>query len=156
MAKKPADPQTFLWEGKDRSGNKSKGKIDADSLAAAKNLLRNQGISVKRVRKQSSFTLFNKANAEIKPLDIAFFTRQMATMMKAGVPIVQALDIVSGGMEKNKMKSLINTVKSDVSGGLDLSSSLGKYPLHFDDLFCNLVAAGERSGALEQMLDRLA
>ncbi|WP_372835811.1 type II secretion system F family protein, partial [Pontibacterium sp.] len=92
----------------------------------------------------------------IKPLDIAFFTRQMATMMKAGVPLLQGLEIVSNGTEKNKLKDMIKSIRNDVNGGVDFSAALSKFPQYFDDLFCNLVSAGEQSGALEQMLDRLA
>ncbi len=156
MATKELQLNTFLWEGKDKNGNRSQGKIDAESQSAAKALLRKQGINPQKVRKKSSVSLFSKANSPIKPLDIAFFTRQMATMMKAGVPLLQGLDIVSNGIEKNKMKQMMQTIKADVNSGLDFSSALTKYPDYFDDLFCNLVAAGEKSGALEAMLDRLA
>jgi type IV pilus assembly protein PilC len=156
MATKELTKYTFVWEGKDKSGNKSQGKIEAENLSAAKAILRNQNIAVKKLRKESSLGLFSNANKPIKPLDIAFFTRQVATMMKAGVPLLQGLDIVAGGIEKNKMKAMIKQVKSDVNGGLDFSTALSKFPEQFDSLFCSLVAAGEKSGSLEQMLDRLA
>jgi len=146
---------TFAWQGKDKSGNVSKGKIDADSLAVAKSLLRKQGINPTKVTKERAL-MFGSRNKAIKPLDIAFFTRQMATMMKAGVPLLQGLEIVGNGAEKVKLKELIYAVRSDVNGGTDLSTALSKHPQYFDDLFCSLVKAGESSGALETMLDRIA
>lgn len=156
MASKEPQAVSFLWEGKDKNGNRSQGKIEATTPSAAKALLRNQGINPQKIRKESNIGLFSKANAPIKPLDIAFFTRQMATMMKAGVPLLQGLEIVSNGTEKNKLKDMIKSIRNDVNGGVDFSAALSKFPQYFDDLFCNLVSAGEQSGALEQMLDRLA
>ncbi|MGB0204586.1 MAG: type II secretion system F family protein [Neptuniibacter sp.] len=153
---KEAKLQTFTWKGKDKNGNFSKGKIDAQSVALAKAQLRKQGIIPSGVRKQTNAGLFSNANKPIKPVDIAFFTRQMATMMKSGVPLLQGLDITAGGIEKNKLKDIVYSIKNDVNSGTDFSSALAKYPEHFDDLFCNLVHAGEQSGALEQMLDRIA
>ncbi|KAA0875486.1 type II secretion system F family protein [Nitrincola tapanii] len=147
---------TFNWEGKDRSGNRSKGKIDAENIAAAKALLRKQGINPGKVAKQSSFSLFNSKAKPIKPLDIAFFTRQMATMMKSGVPLIQGLEIVANGAEKIKLKELIYEIRGDVSSGTDFSTALSRHPKYFDDLTCSLVRAGEQSGALETMLDRIA
>lgn len=147
---------TFAWQGKDKSGNLSKGKIDARDIADAKRLLRRQGINPGKVSRERTSILGGRRNKAIKPLDIAFFTRQMATMMKAGVPLIQGLEIVAGGAEKVKLKELIYTVRSDVSGGSDLSRALAKHPNHFDDLFCSLVKAGEASGQLETMLDRIA
>ncbi len=155
MATKEAKPVSFVWEGKDKSGNKSKGKIDAENIAFAKAMLRKQGIIPSKVAKERT-SLFSSAGKKIVPLDIAVFTRQLATMMKAGVPLIQAFDIVAGGVEKDQMKKLIYEVKNDVASGGNLASSLGKHPRHFDDLFCNLVQAGEQSGALETMLDRIA
>lgn len=156
MAAKEQQVVHFLWEGKDKNGNRSQGKIEAINPSAAKALLRNQGINPQKIRKESNIGFFSKANAAIKPLDIAFFTRQMATMLKAGVPLLQGLEIVSNGTEKNKLKDMIKSIRNDVNGGIDFSAALTKFPEYFDDLFCNLVAAGEQSGALEQMLDRLA
>lgn len=148
--------QTFTWKGKDKNGNSSKGKIDAPSIALAKAQLRKQGIIPSGVKKKVNSSLFSDANKPIKPVDIAFFTRQMATMMKSGVPLLQGLEITAGGIEKNKLKDIVYSIKNDVNSGTDFSSSLTKYPEHFDDLYCNLVNAGEQSGALEQMLDRIA
>jgi type IV pilus assembly protein PilC len=153
---KEAKRITFAWQGKDKSGNKSKGKIDAESIAAAKMLLRKQGINPSRVAKDRGSLFSGGRNKPIKPLDIALFTRQMATMMKAGVPLIQGLEIVGNGAEKVKLKELIYKIRADVSGGSDFSSALAKHPDYFDDLFCSLVKAGESSGQLETMLDRIA
>ena len=147
---------TFHWEGKDRSGNKSKGKIDAENVALAKSLLRKQGITPSKVGKQTSLSMFGNRNRPIKPLDIAFFTRQMATMMKSGVPLLQGLEIVANGTEKIKLKEMIYSIRNDVNGGTDFSTALSRHPKHFDELTCSLVEAGEQSGALETMLDRIA
>ncbi|MBS97280.1 MAG: type II secretion system protein F [Oceanospirillaceae bacterium] len=153
---KEASRKTFEWQGKDKSGNDSKGKIDAESIASAKALLRKQGINPNKVKKESSLSLGGKRNKPIKPLDIAFFTRQMATMMKAGVPLIQGLDIVGQGAEKVKLKELIYDIRGDVAGGTDFSTALSRHPLYFDDLFVSLVRSGEASGQLETMLDRVA
>ncbi|PIE23508.1 MAG: type II secretion system protein F [Neptuniibacter caesariensis] len=153
---KDAKLQTFSWQGKDKSGNQSKGKIDAASLPLAKAQLRKQGILPTKVAKDRGAGLFSSESKPIKPVDIAFFTRQMATMMKSGVPLLQGLEITAGGVEKKKLKDIIYDIKNDVNGGLDFSAALAKHPDHFDDLFCSLVNAGEQSGALETMLDRIA
>jgi type IV pilus assembly protein PilC len=153
---KEASRKTFEWQGKDKSGNDSKGKIDAENIASAKALLRKQGINPNKVKKESSLNLGGKRNKPVKPLDIAFFTRQMATMMKAGVPLIQGLDIVGQGAEKVKLKQLIYDIRGDVAGGTDFSTALSRHPLYFDDLFVSLVRAGEASGQLETMLDRVA
>lgn len=157
MAKKAADktPLTFNWEGKDKSGNFSKGAINAESLTEAKALLRRQGILPKKVRKQT-YSLFSNHNKSIKPVDIALFTRQTATMLKSGVPLLQGFDIVANGVDKAKMKQVIYDLKADVSGGTSFSRALERHPKYFDDLYCNLVHAGESSGSLEDMLERVA
>lgn len=154
-ATKDVKKYTFNWYGKDKSGNASQGKIDAENLTAAKSLLRHQGINPLKVTRQRS-SLLSKQNRAIKPLDIAFFTRQLATMMKAGVPMLQALDIVADGVDKLKLKALIRNIRQDVNDGSDLSSALAKNPKYFDDLFCSLIRSGEQSGSLETMLDRIA
>ncbi|SEA51225.1 type II secretion system F family protein [Marinobacterium iners] len=146
---------TFAWQGKDKSGNVSKGKIDAVDLASAKALLRRQGINPHRIKREST-SLFSSRNKPIKPVDIAYLIRQLATMMKAGVPLLQALDLVGNGAEKVKLKKLIYDVKGDVNSGLDFAGSLSRHPDHFDSLVCSLVQAGEQSGSLETMLDRIA
>jgi type IV pilus assembly protein PilC len=146
---------TFNWQGKDKSGNASKGKLDAPDIATAKALLRKQGINVKKVSKES-ISLFSDKSKPIKPADIAYFTRQVATMMRAGVPLIQGMDIVANGVEKTKVKDLINEVRTSVNGGQDFAQSLAEHPKYFDTLYCNLVSAGEQSGSLETMLDRIA
>ncbi|GGK76821.1 type II secretion system F family protein [Amphritea balenae] len=157
MAKKSADkaPTTFNWEGKDKSGNPSKGSINAASLSEAKAQLRKQGIMPKKVRKQTH-SMFSSHNKPVKPLDIALFTRQMATMLKSGVPLLQGFDIVANGVEKAQMKKIIFDLKADVNGGTNFAKALERHPKHFDDLYRNLVDAGESSGALETMLERIA
>ncbi|MCJ8340485.1 MAG: type II secretion system F family protein [Pseudomonadales bacterium] len=156
MASKTKKIFTFTWAGLDKSGNSSKGKIQAASLAEAKALLRRQGVAPRKVSKESSFSLFSARGQSIKPVDIAFFTRQVATMLKAGVPLIQGLEIVATGVEKDKLKKLILDIRDSVNSGQDLASSMARHPLYFDDLYCSLVAAGEQSGALETMLDRIA
>ncbi len=155
IKKKEKLPVTFSWEGKDKTGNLSKGTINAENLTIAKAQLRRQGIVPRKVRKQSQ-SFFSKATKPIKPLDIALFTRQMATMLKSGVPLLQGFDIVSNGVEKLQLKKVIHELKSDVNSGTSFARALEKHPKYFDELFCNLVQAGEQSGSLETMLDRIA
>lgn len=155
VAKKAPKKVTFNWQGKDKSGNTSKGRIDAVNLAEAKALLRKQGIKPGKVGKDRS-SLFSAKNKAVKPADIAYFIRQLATMMKAGVPLLQAMDIVANGSEKEKLKAMIYEIRNDVNGGSDLSQAFERHPEYFDDLVCSLIHAGEQSGALETMLDRIA
>ena len=155
MATSAARNDTFVWNGIDRSGRSSTGEIRAATPAMAKAQLRRQGIQPKNVRKKSK-PLFGGQGKPIKPADIAVFTRQLATMLKAGVPLVQSFDIVAEGAEKPRMKELVSNVRNDVASGSGLAPSLAKYPRLFDDLFCSLVASGEDSGTLETMLDRVA
>ncbi|MFV0278629.1 MAG: type II secretion system F family protein [Parahaliea sp.] len=146
----------FVWNGTDKNGRATKGEIFASSTSMARAQLRRQGIKTKSVRKKAK-PLFSAGKGKpIKPADIAIFTRQLATMMKAGVPLVQSFDIVGEGLEKASMRDMVNSIKNDVASGSGLAPSLAKYPRHFDDLFCNLVASGESSGTLEVMLDRVA
>lgn len=156
MAAKQKKSVTYNWQGKDKSGNTSKGKIDATDVATAKALLRKQGILPKKLAKESSISFLGDKNKPIKPLDIAYFTRQIATMMRAGVPLLQGMDIVANGVEKTKVKELIQDIRSSVNGGQDFAASLADHPKYFDALYCSLVSAGEQSGALETMLDRIA
>tara|TARA_R110002126_G_scaffold97854_2_gene227650 strand:+ start:89 stop:1354 length:1266 start_codon:yes stop_codon:yes gene_type:complete len=144
----------FKWEGKDRKGTKVTGEIQGSNAALIKTQLRKQGILVTKINKKSS--LFGKRQKKIKPLDIAFFTRQLATMMESGVPIIQAFDIIVEGAENPRFAKLISEIKTDVAAGNTLASSLAKHPQYFDDLFCNLVDSGEQSGRLEALLDRIA
>jgi len=144
----------FLWEGTDRNGKKVKGKATAASEAAVRADLRRQGVVPSRIRKQSG-GLF-KGGGKIEAADISIFSRQLATMLAAGIPLVQSFEIVGSGHENAAMQKLIMAVKADVEGGSSLAEALAKHPLHFDDLFVNLVEAGEQAGALETLLDKIA
>ena len=143
----------FTWEGRDRAGKKVKGKVVAANETAVRAELRRQGVVPTRVKKQSM--LFRK-QGRVTAADIAIFSRQMATMMTAGIPLVQSFDIIGAGHENPAMQKLIFAIKGEVEGGTSLADSLAKHPLHFDDLFVNLVAAGEQAGALETLLDKIA
>jgi len=143
----------FNWEGTDRRGKRVKGKTVAASEAAVRAELRRQGVVPLRVRKET--VLFQK-KGKVTPGDIAIFSRQLATMLSAGIPLVQAFDIVGNGHDNPAMQKLIFAVKQDVEGGSALAEALAKHPLHFDDLFVNLVEAGEQAGALETLLDKIA
>ncbi|MEM9207840.1 MAG: type II secretion system F family protein [Pseudomonadota bacterium] len=144
----------FLWEGTDRKGNKIKGKSMASTEEAVRADLRRQGVVPSRIRKQSK-GLFAKSS-KITTGDIAIFSRQLATMLTAGIPLVQAFEIVGNGHENPGMQKLILAVKGDVEGGSSLAEALAKHPLYFDDLFVNLVESGEQAGALETLLDKIA
>ena len=145
----------FVWSGTDRNGRKSAGELLAASAAIARVQLRKQGVTTK-ILKRKPKPLFSLGGKPIKAADIAIFTRQLATMMKAGVPIVQAFDIVAEGTDHEKMRELTTTIRTDVASGTGLAATLAKHPMYFDDLFCALVASGENSGTLEVMLDRVA
>ena len=144
----------FVWSGSDRTGRSAQGEISAPSIAIAKAQLRRQGINAKRVKKKPA-ALFNFGN-NITSTDIAIFTRQLATMTRAGVPMVQSMDIVMDGTDKPLMKDLVRQVRNDVSGGAPVATALKKHPKLFDELYCSLISAGETSGTLEVMLDRIA
>ena len=143
----------FAWEGKDKKGNKIRGRILAVSEQDARADLRRQNIVPTKVRKQSS--LFS-TGGKPSPMDIAVFSRQLATMLAAGIPLVQAFEIVGVGHEKPSMQKLILDIKTNIEGGSSLHESLKKHPLYFDDLYVNLVEAGEQAGALESLLDKVA
>jgi type IV pilus assembly protein PilC len=145
----------FVWEGTDKQGRRAKGEIASSNPAIAKAELRKQGINATRVRKKGSGLSFSSGKS-INSADISLFTRQMATMMRAGVPLVQSFEIVADGVDKPKLRDLVLNIRSDVSSGNTFASALRKHPVYFDDLFCNLVDAGEQSGSLETMLDRIA
>jgi len=154
MARSAAIKQApFAWQGTDRSGKKVKGNTVARNEAAVRSELRRQGVVPTRVRKQSQ--LFKKTG-KVTPGDLAIFSRQLATMMTAGIPLVQSFDIIGAGHENPAMQRLLLAIKSEVEGGTTLANSLAKHPTHFDDLFVNLVAAGEQAGALETLLDKIA
>jgi type IV pilus assembly protein PilC len=143
----------FLWEGKDKRGNKVRGKALATNEAALRADLRRQGVAATRVKTQTS--LF-RSGGKITGEDISSFSRQLATMMAAGIPMVQSFEIVGNGHEKPAMQKLILDIKASVESGSTLRDSLAKHPLYFDDLFVNLVEAGEHAGALENLLDKIA
>src|SRR5580658_1401524 len=142
----------FAWEGRDKRGQRIKGKSLAPDEQALRAELRRQGVAPSRIRKQSQGRRGGKVNAG----DIAIFSRQLSTMLAAGIPLVQAFEIVGSGNDKPAMQKLILDIKSDVEGGTSLHEALAKHPLYFDDLFVNLVQAGEQAGALEALLDKVA
>lgn len=142
----------FAWEGRDKRGARIKGKSLAPDEAALRAELRRQGIAPSRIRRQRD----SRRGGKVDMGDIAVFSRQLATMLAAGIPLVQAFEIVGGGHEKASMQKLILDVKADVEGGTSLHEALAKHPLYFDDLFVNLVEAGEQAGALENLLDKVA
>jgi type IV pilus assembly protein PilC len=141
----------FEWEGKDRNGKVVRGEIRAGGEAMVSATLRRQGILVNKVKKRRS-----SGGKSIKQKDIAVFTRQLATMMRAGVPLLQSFDIVARGSTNPRLTRLLNDIRQDVETGTSLSSAFRKQPLYFDALYCNLVEAGESGGILEALLDRLA
>src|SRR5204862_5735911 len=141
---------TFSWEGKDKSGKSVRGEVRAVSEIAVNAVLRRQGVLVQKVKKQKV-----RRGGTVGSKDLALFTRPLATMMKAGVPLLQSFDIVGKGATSPAVGKLLMDIKADVETGSSLASAFRKYPLHFDALFCNLVAAGEQAGILETLLDRL-
>ncbi len=141
----------FLWEGRDKGGKLIRGELRSVSEAAVNATLRRQGIIVQKVKRQKF-----GSGGKVREKDIALFTRQLATMMKAGVPLLQCFDIVSKGASNPAVSRLLIEIKTEVETGSSLAQAFRKYPLHFDALFCNLVAAGEQAGILETLLDRLA
>ena len=143
---------SFTWEGRDKRGARIKGKSLAPDEQTLRAELRRQGVAPSRIRKQRQSLRGGKVN----PGDIAVFSRQLATMLAAGIPLVQAFEIVGNGSDKPAMQKLVLDIKSDVEGGTSLHEALGKHPLYFDDLYVNLVEAGEQAGALESLLDKVA
>ena len=141
----------FEWEGKDRNGKVVRGEIRAGGENQVQAALRRQGVLPTKIKKRKS-----GAGKAIKPKDLALFTRQLATMMKAGVPLLQAFDIVGRGNSNPRVTKLLNDIRMDVETGTSLSAAFRKYPMYFDNLYCNLVEAGEAAGILESLLDRLA
>jgi type IV pilus assembly protein PilC len=147
--------QTFVWEGTDKRGVTMKGEQPAKTANIVRAELRRQGITPKVVKVKGK-PLFGGAGKTITPGDIAVFARQIATMIKSGVPIVQALEIIAGGQKNPKMRNLVNSIRADIEGGTSFHESLGKHPVEFDQLFRNLVKAGEAAGVLETVLDTIA
>ncbi len=142
---------TYLWEGKDKSGKVVKGEMRAGGEAVVNSVLRRQGVTVLKIKR-----LKMGMGGKVSEKDITFFTRQLATMMKSGVPLLQAFDIVGKGHSNPAVARLLMDIKNEVETGNSLNAAFRKYPLHFDALFCNLVGAGEQAGILDSLLDRLA
>ncbi len=155
MAEQTAKLEHFIWQGKDKKGNKANGIMEAENSAVVKAELRRRGIIPGKIKKKPNSVLdklFNKPNAG----DIAVFSRQLATMINSGVPLVSALEIIAAGIEKPAMREMIVSIKNDVGGGTPLAAAMGRFPEHFDELFCNLVNVGEQSGALDILLKNIA
>ena len=151
-AVKPSNSESiYEWTGKDRNGKATSGEMRAGGENQVQAALRRQGILVTKIKKRRM-----SSGKKIKPKDLAIFTRQLATMMKAGVPLLQAFDIVGRGNPNPSVTKLLNDIRTDVETGTSLSSAFRKFPLYFDNLYCNLVEAGEAAGILESLLDRLA
>ena len=144
----------FIWEGKDKTGSKTKGEISSKSETIARTELKRMGIRLKKIKKKPK-PLF-KSKSTITTKDIAIFSRQLATMLEAGVPLVQSFDIIGKGHENAAMQDLLLGIKADIEGGDTLAEALNKRPVYFDELFCNLVEAGEQAGVLETLLDKIA
>lgn len=155
MAATAPTESVFTYKGTDKKGNKIHGETKGPSSAIVKAQLRKKGIIPGTVKKKPK-PLFGDGGKKVTPQDIAIFTRQMATMMKAGVPLVQSFDIVADGLENPTLRKLVLEIKEDVASGNGFATALKRHPKYFDDLFCNLVDSGEQSGALETMLDRIA
>jgi type IV pilus assembly protein PilC len=152
---KPEKAFVFVWEGMDRRGARVKGETRASNMATVRAELRRQGVNPTKVRKRAQ-SLLGSGKRKITSKDITVFSRQLATMMSAGVPLVQAFDIVGRGHDNPAMQDLVLSVKTDIESGTSLTDALSKHPLYFDDLFCNLVAAGEQAGVLDILLDKIA
>jgi len=148
--------EAFVWEGTNKQGKRVKGESTGPNMALIKADLRRQGITPLKVKKKPVSLFGGKRKKKITTKDIAIFSRQLATMMAAGVPLVQAFEIVGRGHENPSMQELILGVKADIESGTALAEAMRKYPLYFDDLFCNLVHAGEQAGILETLLDKIA
>ena len=158
MAEKTIKQQTFVWEGTDSKGKRKKGEISGSNMSMAKADLRRQGINPLKVAKKQK-SLFGGGGPRgkaIVPKDIALFSRQLATMMSSGVPLVQSFEIMAKGHDNAKMRNMIITIKSDIEGGATLTDALRRHPKQFDDLTCNLVHAGEQAGILESLLNKIA
>lgn len=155
VARSTTELQPFVWEGTDKRGVKMKGEQAAKNANLLRAELRRQGINPGVVKLKSK-PLFGAAGSKISPKDIAFFSRQMATMMKSGVPIVGALDIIASGHKNPRMKKMVESVRTDIEGGSSLYEAVSKHPVQFDELYRNLVRAGEGAGVLETVLDTVA
>ena len=152
---KPEKASVFAWQGMDRGGKKVSGETRASNLTKVRAELRRQGVLPTKVRKKAQ-PLFSGGKKKIRPTDIAVFSRQLSTMMAAGVPLVQSFDIVGRGHDNPSMQDLILTIKAEIESGTAMAPALSQHPLQFDDLYCSLVAAGEQAGVLDIMLDKIA
>ena len=146
---------TYTWQGKNQKGQTIKGETSAKSIQEAKNLLRRQGISATKVRKLSK-PMFGKGREKITAADVCVISRQIATMLAAGVTLIQTIDMLAKGHAKAEMRKVLTQIGDEVKAGNPLSKALRKHPKHFDDLYCDLVETGEHSGALETIYDRIA
>ncbi|MBD3826095.1 MULTISPECIES: type II secretion system F family protein [Stenotrophomonas] len=155
VARSTMELQPFVWEGTDKRGIKMKGEQIAKNANMLRAELRRQGITPGVVKVKPK-PLFGAAGSPVTPKDIAFFSRQMATMMKSGVPIVSALEIIASGHKNPRMKKLVDTIRADIEGGSSLHEAISKHPVQFDELYRNLVRAGEGAGVLETVLDTVA
>ena len=147
--------ETYVWTGLDKRGQRMKGEFTTKNASLVKAELRRQGINPQSVKAKAK-PLFGKAGKSIKPRDISIFSRQLATMMAAGVPMVQGFEIVAGGQSNPRVKDMLVDIKTDIEGGSALNEALGKYPIQFDELYRNLVRAGESAGVLDTVLDTIA
>jgi type IV pilus assembly protein PilC len=152
MAKK--EDLYFVWQAKDKSGSKVDGELKCENISKAKQILRGQGLTSIKIKKKSKPLWKKKVKVSVQ--DIANFTRQLSTMLNSGVPLIQAFDIVADGTDNTTMKKLITGITKDVQTGSSLSEALSQEPEYFDELYCNLISAGEKSGALEVMLEKIA
>ncbi len=155
VARSTMELHAFVWEGTDKRGVKMKGEQLAKNANLLKAELRRQGISPGQIKPKPK-PLFGAAGSAVKPKDIAFFSRQMATMMQSGVPIVGALEIIASGHKNPRMKKMVDTIRADIEGGSSLYEAVSRHPVQFDDLYRNLVRAGEGAGVLETVLDTIA
>ncbi|MGB9671128.1 MAG: type II secretion system F family protein [Halothiobacillaceae bacterium] len=155
MAQAGENKITFVWEGKDKTGKRIHGEVLAISEMQARNILRQQGTLPLKIKKKPKPLIGGKGKP-IKPADIATFTRQLATMLQAGMPLLQGLEIIAQSAELPAMAKLVNEIKDDVAGGISLGNALARHPLYFDKLYVSLVKAGEDAGALEAILERIA
>ncbi len=146
------DHPTFIWEGKNKDGVKIRGEDRAVNANMLKATLRRKGIRIRYIKEKRK----SISKQKIKTVDIAHFARQLTSMMRSGIPLIQSLDIISSGHENPSMQDLINAIAQDIAGGSDLSGALAKHPKYFDELFVNLVGAGETAGTLEDMLEKVA
>lgn len=157
MAETRTENHTFFWIGTDRNGTRVKGQTEGPNEAMVRTMLRRQSINPLRVRKQTKlFGIGGQRKKKVRTADIAILSRQLATMLAAGVPLVASLDIVAKGASNPSLAELVHMIRDDIESGLPLAEALARHPRHFDELFVNLVAAGERSGTLEALLDKIA